>query len=70
MTSEHFELRAGSGLAAGNAIDVGVRDEASTGSGVEKPPENARDVPVRYTPNPPGTDLVGSAEPAQQAEAP
>lgn len=46
-SSEHLELRAGSGLAAGNAIDVGVRDGAKNGLGVEKPPKNAGDVPVR-----------------------
>ena len=28
LTSEHFELRAGSGLKAENSIDVGVRDGA------------------------------------------
>ena len=46
-SSEHLELRAGSGLAAGNAIDVGVRDGAKNGAGLEKPPKMAGDVPVR-----------------------
>ena len=47
-TSEQLELRAGSGLEAENAIDVGVRDGASTEPRMEKVPETAGDVPVRY----------------------
>ena len=50
VSSEHLELRAGSGLGAGNAIDVGVRDGAKNGASVEKAPEMAGDVPVRYAP--------------------
>ena len=50
VISEHLELRAGSGLAAGNAIDVGVRDGAKNGLGLEKLPKNAGDVPVRDAP--------------------
>ena len=45
---KHLKLRAGSGLAVENPIDVGVRDGAKTGLGVEKRPKMARDVPVRY----------------------
>ena len=41
-TSEPFELRAGSGLKAENPIDVGVRDGASAGPLVGKPPRNGR----------------------------
>ena len=43
-----MELRAGSGLDAKNPIDVGVRDGAKNGPGLEKLPKMARDVPVRY----------------------
>ena len=50
VSSEHLELRAGSGLEVANPMDVGVRDGAKTGAGVEKPPEMAGDVPVRYAP--------------------
>ena len=50
VNGEHFELRTGSGLGAKNPIDVGVRDGASTGPGVEKVPKTAGDVPVRYAP--------------------
>ena len=48
VTSEHFELRAGSGLQAEIPIDVGVRDGAKNGVDVEKAPKMAGDVPVRY----------------------
>ena len=48
VSSEHFELRAGSGFPAANPIDVGVRDGAKNGSGLEKRPKIAGDVPVRY----------------------
>ena len=48
VSSEQLELRAGSGLPAEIPINVGVRDGASTGSGVEKVPNTAGDVPVRY----------------------
>ena len=61
VISEHFELRAGSGLAAEIPIDVGMRDAASTGLGLEKVPEMAGDVPVRYTLDGPG--LVPEAQP-------
>ena len=47
VNSEHLELRAGSGLAAGNPIEVGVRDGAKNGPGLEKRPKIAGDVPVR-----------------------
>ena len=47
VISKHFDLRAGSGLDAKKAIDVGVRDGAKNGPGVEKVPKMARDVPVR-----------------------
>ena len=55
VSSEQLELRAGSGLAAANPIDVGVCDTASTGLGLEKAPENAGNVPVRYA-------LVGAGQ--------
>ena len=45
---KHLKLRSGSGLDAKKAIDVGVRDGAKNGSGLEKRPEIAGDVPVRY----------------------
>ena len=48
VNGEHLELRAGSGLAAKNPIDVGVRDGAKTGLDVEKRPKMAGDVPARY----------------------
>ena len=48
VNSEQLELRAGSGSPDENAIDVGVRDGAKNGVGVEKQPKNAGDVPVRY----------------------
>ena len=48
VNSEHLEIRAGSGLKAGNPIDVGVRDGAKNSLGLEKLPKNAGDVPVRY----------------------
>ena len=59
VSSEHLELRAGSGLGAGNAIDVGVRDGAKTGLGLEKAPEMAGDVPVRYAPGGAGRGSSG-----------
>ena len=61
VNSEHLELRAGSGLAAGNAIDVGVRDGAKNGLGLEKLPKNAGDVPVRYAPDSGGTETGAGA---------
>ena len=60
VNSEHLELRAGSGLPAQIPIDVGVRDGASIGSGAEKVPENAGDVPVRNAPDGAGPDPVRS----------
>ena len=42
VTSEHLELRAGSGLKAANAMDVGVRAPGSTGPPVGKSPRNRR----------------------------
>ena len=42
VTSEHLELRAGSGLKAANARDVGVRAPGSTGPPVGKSPRNRR----------------------------
>ena len=54
VSSEHLELRAGSGLAAEIPIDVGVRDGVKTGPGLEKRPKMAGDVPVRYALNSPG----------------
>ena len=42
VTSEHLELRAGSGLKAGNARDVGVRAPGSTGPPVGKSLRNRR----------------------------
>ena len=57
-TSEHFGLRAGSGLKAENPIDVGVRDGPSTGPRVEKVPKMAGDVPVRYAPDEAGPGPV------------
>lgn len=48
VSSEQLELRAGSGPEAKNPIDVGVRDGAKNGPGLEKRPKNAGDVPVRY----------------------
>ena len=42
-----MELRAGSGLKAENPMDVGVRDGAKNGPGLEKVPKMAGDVPVR-----------------------
>ena len=53
VNGEHFELRAGSGPEAKNPIDVGVRDGAKNGPGVEKVPKMAGDVPVRYAPKSP-----------------
>ena len=55
-----MELRAGSGLEAGSAIDVGVRDGAKNGLGLEKQPKNAGDVPVRDTPDSGGTEIRGA----------
>ena len=55
-SSEHLELRAGSGLEAGNGIDVGVRDGAKNGVDLEKLPKSAGDVPVRDVPDSGGTD--------------
>ena len=48
---KHLELRAGSGLAAENPIDVGVRDGAKNGPGLGKRPKMAGDVPVRDAPD-------------------
>ena len=45
---KHLKLMAGSGLDAEILIDVGVRDGAKNGPGLEKLPKIARDVPVRY----------------------
>ena len=56
VTCESLELRAGSGLEAEIPIDVGVRDGAKTGPGVEKAPKMAGDVPVRYAPVGAGPD--------------
>ena len=50
VDGERFELRAGSGLEAEIAIDVGVRDGAKNGVDLEKSPKMAEDVPVRYAP--------------------
>ncbi len=47
VNRKHLELRAGSGFAAENPIDVGVRDGAKNGPGLEKVPKMAGDVPVR-----------------------
>ena len=44
---KHLELRAGSGFAAENPIDVGVRDGAKNGPDLEKVPKMSGDVPVR-----------------------
>ena len=69
VNSEHLGLRAGSGLKAGKPIDVGVRDGAKTGPGVEKLPEMAGDVPVGYATIGPGRarfavpDSLGRREP-------
>ncbi len=51
LKRKHFDLRAGSGLAAENPIDVGVRDGAKNGPGLEKRPKMAGDVPVRDAPD-------------------
>ena len=42
VASEHLELRAGSGLKAANAMDVGVRATGSTGPPVGKRPRKRR----------------------------
>ena len=55
-SSKHFDLRAGSGLDAKNPIDVGVRDGAKNGLGLEKRPKMARDVPVRDAPDSGGSE--------------
>ena len=70
VSSEHFELRAGSGLATKNPIDVGARDGAKNGLSMEKVPEMAGDVPVRYALDGPGTNLADSAEQAERVAAP
>ena len=62
VNGEHLELRAGSGLEPKNSIDVGVRDGAKNGPGVEKVPKMAGDVPVRYAPKSPGPGPVCSVE--------
>ena len=48
VSGEQLELRASSGLKAEIPIDVGVRDGASTGPGVEKAPQKVVNVPVGY----------------------
>ncbi len=70
VTSEHLELRAGSGLKAANAMDVGVRAPGSTGPRWGNAPETAGDVPVRYAFDGLGPGLVRSVEQAEQKEEP
>lgn len=68
VNSKHLELRAGSGLEAANPIDVGVRDGAKTGLGLEKRPKMAGDVPVRYAPVGAGPGWVRSVRRAERKE--
>ena len=67
-SSEHLELRAGSGFAAEISIDVGVCDGAKNGVDLEKVPEMAGDVPVRYALDGPGPGRVRGAGQVEQKE--